>query len=141
MKKLLAILIVILGVGLSAQTPNITQYDQQVFSQGVNTVTGTPVWTNTYLSGTALCNQIAPVVPATVTNPSRLFFDDSANPGKVCIVPLSSTLLPALPNGVGFVSTITQTDNIGQASPRSAASNPFGRQGVPSALTGLKVTQ
>ena len=72
-------------------------------------------------------------------NPTRFLFDDAANPGKVCIVPLTAGLLPALPNGIGYATTLTQTDNIGQLSGVSAASNPFTRQAPPSVLTGLKL--
>jgi hypothetical protein len=121
----------------SAQAPNIASYQLNVFAPGVSVTTGSPVSTTTYLAAAALCNQTPPVVPPTVVNPGHFAFDDQANPGKSCIVPLVSTLLPGLPNGVGYETTLTQTDNIGQVSPGSAASNPFNRQGLPAVLTGL----
>lgn len=121
-----------------AQAPNIVSYQEQTFAPGVDPTTGSPIQTNTYAASLATCNQAPPVVPPTVTNPTRIFFDDAANAGKVCIVTLASALLPALPNGVGYVSTLSQTDNLGQTSPRSAASNPFSRQAGPAALTHLQ---
>lgn len=123
----------------AAQTANIVTYNQQTFSPGVNTVTGTPIQTNSYQASGVVCGQVAPTVPASIVNPTRFFIDDAAVPGKVCIGALASVLLPALPNGVGYQSTFTQVDNLGQESPRSAASNPFGKQGTPAALTGLKI--
>lgn len=123
----------------SAQAPNVTSYTQEVFAPGVSTVTGSPMWTNVYTASAAVCNQTAPTVPPSVVNPTRVFFDDAANPGRVCIVTLVSGLLAALPNQSGYLTTMLQTDNLGQSSARSDPSNPFGRQGPPSKLTGVKI--
>lgn len=125
-------------LGVSAQAA-ITRYDQQVFAPGVSPVTGSPQWTNSYVASLAVCGQTLVVGSGSVVNPTKLAFDDPAAPGKVCVITFASVLLTALPNGVGYTSTITQTDNLGQTSARSAASNPFDKQGVPAVLTGLKV--
>lgn len=141
MKRIALSIILMLAVSsaASAQAANITQYTQQVFAPGVNPVTGAPQWTNVYQAASVACNQAPITVTGTVVNPTRLEFDDSANTGKVCIVSLATTLLSALPNGVGYTSTLTQTDSLGQVSPRSAASNPFTQQGAPNAPTGFKI--
>lgn len=119
---------------------NIVRYDMQVFAPGVNTVTGSPVQTNTYLVAAVTCGQPKVVVPAGgVVNPTRFAFDDPADATKDCIGLLAAGLLPALPNGIGYRTTLTQTDNLGQTSPRSAASTPFDRQGPPVVLTGVRV--
>lgn len=115
-------------------------YAQQVFAPGVSTATGTPIFVNTYTASAFVCNQAALVIPpGGVTNPTQVSFDDVANAGKACVASLVSTLLPALPNGTGYLSTMTQTDNLGQTSARSAASNPFGRQGAPGVLTNFRI--
>ena len=133
----LALLLVLLRVTLHAQTPNIVSYQLSVYAPGVSPVTGSPISTTTYQAGAAVCNQTLPIVPAAVVNPTRFFFDDPANPGKACIVPLNAAVLPGLPNGVGYTTTLTQTDNLGQVSGASAASNPFNKQGIPPVLTNL----
>lgn len=118
---------------------NVVQIDLQTFAPGVSTVTGAPLKSDTYLLGTIVCNSTAPAVPATVINPTRFFYDDLVNAGKVCIGTLVNTLLPSLPNQSGYLATVTATDNLGATSPRSAASNPFAVQAAPPARTGLKV--
>lgn len=138
----LAVLFLFASIPAQAQIAGIVQVNVQTFAPGVNTVTGMPTSDNLYLVNSFLCNQVAPVVPVTVINPLRFFFDDPASttvPKRVCIATIVSTLLPSLPNLPGYVITVTQTDSIGQTSPRSAASNPFAIQGIPSAPTGLKV--
>lgn len=122
-----------------AQAPNITKYDQQVFAPGVDPAVGAPLWTNTYQATAAVCNQAPPTVAAVVTNPTQIVFDDLANAGRVCTIVIASSLLPALPNQAGYVTTLTQTDTLGQTSARSAASNPFSKQGVPAVLTNVRV--
>jgi hypothetical protein len=122
-----------------AQAPNIVQYDMQIFAPGVNTTTGSPVQTNTYQVSNVVCNQSPLSVTGTTMNPTRFEVDDAANAGKVCTGTLTSVLLPSLPNGVGYQATMTQTDNLGQTSPRSGPSNSFGKQGVPAAPTGFKL--
>lgn len=139
-----SLLLAVLGACLcaapaAAQAPNISKYDQQVFAPGVDPSTGAPLWTNTYQASAALCDQAAPTVPAVVANPTQIVFDDPAHAGRVCAITIASTLLVALPNQSGYVTTLTQTDTLGQTSARSAASNPFTKQGVPAVLTNVRV--
>jgi len=138
MKYILAFLLLLIPSIASAQAPNITSYVLEVFAPGVPT-TGTPVLTLSFPSTSAVCNQTAPSVPPNVVNPTQFWFDDSAVSGKVCIVQILSGSLNPLPNAGGYTSAVSQTDNLGQQSARSAASNPFAKQGIPSTLTNLKV--
>jgi len=138
-RVLLAVLFVSLASIAHAQAPNITGYSLETYGPGVTPATGQPIQSTPYTSAAVQCNQTAPTVPNTVANPTRFFFDDAANPGKVCIGSLTSTYLQALPNGSGYTVYLTQTDNLGQTSARSAVSNPFGKQGIPAILTNLKV--
>lgn len=119
---------------------NIVSYDLLTFSPSVNTTTGSPIQTTTMLVGAFVCNQTKLVVSGTVVNPTQVAFDDPAAPAtKDCIAPLASTVLIALPNGVGYKSVLVARDNLGQLSVRSAASNPFDKQGNPSVPTGLRI--
>lgn len=126
---------------VSSAQGSIVSYQQQIFAPGVSPGTGTPQWTNTYLSSAFVCGQAPIAAPASgdVVNPGHIEFDDPTTPGKSCIASFVGSWLSALPNGVGYMMTLTATDNMGQVSARSAASNPFDRQGPPPALTGLKV--
>ncbi len=137
----LAVALVVLTASSAAAqlASNIVQVDLQIFAPGVSTVTGSPVSATSYLVALFTCNQVAPTVPATVTNPTRFFFDDVTNPGKVCLGTLVSSILPALPNTSGYLATVTVTDTTGQTAARSAASNPFGTVAAPTVRTGLKV--
>jgi hypothetical protein len=137
-KLLIVVFLFAASLTVSAQAA-ITKYDQQVFAPGVSPVTGSPQWTNSYVASLAVCGQTLVVGTGSVVNPTKIAFDDPNAAGKVCIITLASALLTALPNGVGYTSTLTQTDNLGQTSARSAASNPFDKQGVPGVLTGLRV--
>lgn len=138
-RVILAVIFLVLSVtSAMAQAPNIAQYHQLVFGPGVDPQTGSPIWTNDYTATAATCNLVAPTVPATVTNPTAIFFDDQAHPGMSCQILIASTMLPAIPNGPGYVAVLTQTDNLGQTSARSAASNPFAKQGIPAVLTNVK---
>lgn len=141
MVKRFVVLVVVVAVHASVfAQATIVRYDMQVFAPGVNTATGTPIQTNTYLVAAVTCGQPKVVVsPGGVVNPSRFAFDDPADVTKDCIGLLAAGLLPALPNGVGYRTTLTQTDSLGQTSPRSAASPPFDRQGPPAVLTGVRV--
>ncbi len=135
----LVLVLALIAAPAAAQSPNIVKYDQQVFAPGVDPAAGAPLWTNTYQVSAAACNQAPPTVPATVVNPTQVVFDDPAAAGRVCTIALASTLLTALPNQAGYLTTLTQTDTLGQTSARSAASNPFGRQGPPAAPTSVRV--
>jgi hypothetical protein len=117
----------------------VTKYSLLIIAPGANPATASPVQSTDYLVNAFVCNQVAPTVPASVTNPTQFFFDDPANVGKVCIASLTATTLTALPNAPGYVGVVTATDDLGQVSARSAASNPFNRQGPPAAPTGIRV--
>ena len=137
MKKfLLASIVVGCAVtSVKGQAPNIVSYTLDTFAQGATS----PMQSTPYQSTSIACNQVAPTVPTSVTNPTKFFFDDAANVGKVCIGTLGGTWLQAIPNGPGYYVTLTQTDNIGNTSARSAGSNPFVRQGNPAVVTNVRV--
>lgn len=140
MKALILVLALLaIAAPLAAQT--IVSSKQEIFAAGVSTLTGSPVQTNVFLAAGTVCNQTAPVVPALVVNPQRFLYDDPANAGKVCIQTMTSAQLAAIPNGAGYLATLSVTDDLGQTSARSAASNPFSQQGAPAAPTGYKAVR
>lgn len=117
----------------------VTKYTLLVIAPGQDPATAAPVQSTDYQAGVFTCNQAPPTVPASVINPTHVSFDDPANAGKVCVATLIATTLTALPNAPGYVALLTATDNLGQVSPRSAASNPFSRQGAPAAPTTVRI--
>lgn len=139
MKKFLFVPFILFAVNAQAQAPNIVSYTLDTYAPNVTPATGSPLQSTPYMAANITCNQVALSVPNNVANPTRFQFDDAANAGKVCIGSLSSGWLTALPNGQGYTTYISQTDNLNQTSVRSAASNPFARQGSPAVLTNLKV--
>jgi hypothetical protein len=117
----------------------VASYTMEVWSAGVNPASGSPVTSTTFLVGTVTCNQAAITVPGTVINPTRLVWDDPAVAGKVCIATINSTVLTALPNGLGYFVTLRAVDTAGLVSARSTASNSFNQQVPPPALTNVKL--
>jgi len=134
-----SLIALILTANINAQSPNIASYTWEVFAPGVSPVTGSPISVTNFQALNASCNQAPPTIPANVVNPVAIIFDDAANFGRVCIINIPSNTLVALPNQPGYLSTLSQTDTIGQLSARSAASNPFARQSVPLTITNVKV--
>jgi hypothetical protein len=124
----------------AAAQATIVSYTLEVYAPGVVPPAGLPISTTTYLAGAVTCGLPKAVVPpAGVVNGTRANWEDPANPALDCSVPLAASVLTALPNAPGYRAYMTQTDNIGQTSVRSAASNPFARQGSPAVLTGVRV--
>jgi hypothetical protein len=136
---LVVMLTLLLAAPVSAQETNIASYVQDVFAPGVDPAAGAPMWSNTYQATAAVCNQTPGTIPPTVVNPTQILWDDKDHAGRVCVATLVSTLLPALPTASGYVTTLKRVDTAGQASGRSAASNPFDRLAPPAAPTGVKV--
>lgn len=92
--------------------------------------------TETFTAGVTVCNQVAPVVGA--TNPTRIFWDDLANAGKVCVfTATASNSLVSFPIG-SYELTLSATNAAG-SSPESAPRVPFVRLSAPAAPTGVKV--
>lgn len=139
MMKTVFVLLLLMSGSVYAQAPNIKSYKQEVFAPGVSTVTGSPLLTVTYQAAAVLCGQVPFVPPATVKNPTQIEFDDVASVGKACIASLTSTFLPSMPTGTGFLTTLSQTDDVNQTSPRSTPANPFATQPAPSAPVNVKV--
>lgn len=135
----LAAALIALATPAFAQAPNVVSYTHEIFAAGVNTVTGSPLMATVYQASNVVCNLVKLPVPPTVKNPHQIEWDDPIHAGQVCTATLVSTVLPSLPTGSGFLSTLRQTDDINQTSARSAPSNPFGVQGIPLVITGLFV--
>jgi hypothetical protein len=139
MKRFSVLCLVLMVISASRVEAQITSYRQDVFAAGVNPSVGSPVTSNTYQASAFTCNQVAPAIPATLTNPTRILFDDPANAGRVCLATLSSTLLSALPNGLGYFSTLVAIDSTGLQSLRSTPTNSFNQQVLPPAPTNVKL--
>lgn len=136
---LAAVLVACFAPPARAQAPNVVSYTHEIFASGVSTVTGNPLISTVYQATNVVCNLAKLPVPPTVKNPHQIEFDDPIHTGQACIATLVSTVLPSLPTGTGFLSTLKQTDDAGQTSARSTPSNPFGVQGIPPVITGLSV--
>jgi len=136
---LVVALAIVFARSASAQTGALVSVELQIYNPGVDPVTGQPVQVNSFTYATAVCNQGPPPPPAaTAFNPTRILWVDTIA-GRVCIADRGAVLnaLPILPGD--YRGTITVTDDRGLVSPRSAASNPFARAGLPAARTGLRV--
>ena len=128
------------SIMLSAQAPNIVQYNMYIFAPGVPpTNPANAIQFNQFQATDVICNQAAPTVPNNVINPTTFFFDDVAQFGRVCIGKLVSQTILALPNQAGYVAAFTQIDNFNQSSGLSGPSNPFARLGAPSTLTNVRI--
>jgi hypothetical protein len=141
--SLLALALLTLALPAYAQGA-ITKYTLLVIAPGQNPATAAPVQTTDLAVGVVTCNQTPPPgwpppLTAAPTNPTTLRWDDPVNAGKLCSAPLAGTLLTALPNAPGYIGVLTATDDIGQVSARSAASNPFTRQGAPAVPTTVRI--
>jgi hypothetical protein len=136
---LVALFAVLVPMAGAAQTGALVSIELQIYNPGVDPVLGQPVQVNSFTYATAVCNQAPPPTPTgTVFNPTRVLWDDTIA-GRVCIADRGTVLnaLPILPGD--YRGTVTVTDDRQLTSPRSAASNPFGRASSPAARTGLRV--
>ena len=132
MKTILTLAFVALASVASAQS--ITDYAAKYYNVGAPA----PVQTETFLAAAVSCNQVAPTNTNTV-NPTRIYWDDPANTGKVCIyTPTSGAPLLSLPVG-SFEGTLTANNQAG-SSPESARV-PFSKLAAPAVLTGLRFTR
>lgn len=123
----------------------VLSWDLKFFSAGVNPATGAPLLSANITVAASTCD-LAPITvpPGPIVNPTRIFIDDPALPGRVCqLAPTTSAgLLLSVPLGVGIVAT-AEARGATQVSPRSAASAPFTRAIVPVAPavpTNLRIT-
>lgn len=138
MRKLICIALIslCLAVSVHAQTP--VSYKLEVWTAGSNVDTGLPIKSIDFVPTQITCNQVPQPVPAQVFNPTKFYFDDVNNPGKVCGANFPSTYLDNIPNGSGYFNTLTYATAEALVAPRSAASNFFTRM-ILNVLTGLKV--
>jgi len=143
-RVVVALVVALVGpVAAQAQTGVFVRADFQIYQPGVDPVLGAPFQTSTYAITATTCNQVAPAPdPVIVANPTRMIWNDPTNPGKVCIAD-QATFLAALPTiGSGsYLATMTQTDDFGTTTARSAPSNSFTRRPPPAAATGLRSTK
>jgi len=133
MRCFVCIVILLLLYAVKASAQSLVNGLVEISNQGAPS----PFTSNSFTITPASCNQ-NPVSAATY-NPTRLQFDDVTNVGKVCIFDQGPFLLalPVIPGN--YTLTVTVTDDRGLTSPRSAASNPFGRALPPIARTGVRV--
>ena len=123
-----------------AQTGAWVSVEIQTYAPGVNPATGQPVQRDSFPLSAGQCNQAPLPIPTTVVfNPRLVQINDPVNPGRACLFDRGTVLmgLPVVPGE--YRSTATATDDRGLTSPRSAASNPFGRVNEPSAPAGVAV--
>lgn len=139
------LLIASLASAQVAPEPTVS-WDIEFWSAGVNTATGTPITSVNILVSASTCD-LAPT-PAntptgTIVNPTRIYVDDPARPGRRCqMAPTTSSgLLMSLPAQAGMFATALGRGATLTASARSAASNPFSRLVVapPPVATGVGV--
>lgn len=144
----LACLLCMIGVATraSAQSPEaVVSYDYGVFAAGVNPSTGSPVSAITNFLTSAVTCGLSPkqANPGTVTNPTKVYFDDPANPSTADCEwnpAAASGYLQGLPLGSGFLGYL-RAHGATTVSAWSAASNPFNHQAVsPAVPTGIRET-
>ena len=130
--------LLLLFVASLASAQAITGYDVRIYNQGASA----PLQGPTTLA--VVCNQTPPAAPpATVVNPTKIWFTDAANAGKACVYSESgSGVLSALPFGAANYEATVVAKNGAGASPESARSNLFSRPGsAPGAPTGLQIAR
>lgn len=122
-----------------AQSP-ITLVTFKVYVQGATT----PIQTPTVMAITNfVCNTTKPTDPTSVqVNPTKIYFDDIVNTGKVCLYTDPGTgVLFSVPFGTQVYEARVSATNSGGTSPDSLVSNSFSHPGAPpTAPTGLKVS-
>lgn len=121
-------LLVCLGVSTaaSAQTGAITTVTLQVFANGVDPATGTPVQSSSAAYSLVACNQAKPALPAPgtiVVLPKTILWDDPVNVGKVCTLDRAA-FFGGLPIGT-YRAAVTLTNDVNLTSPRGVAADPF----------------
>lgn len=122
-----------------AQSP-ITSVTLKFFIQGGTTTVQTP----TVMPITSfVCNTTKPADPvAPVVNPTKIYFDDPVNVGKICLyTDPGSGVLFSVPFGTQVYEGRISATNAGGTGPDSSVSNSFSHPGAPPlVLTGLKVS-
>lgn len=124
-------LLAALAAAVSAQTAPIDSYENRHYAAGA----AAPTQTYTFPATATVCNQADPGSGVTV-NPTRLIWDDPANPGRVCIHQFAAgSTLFSLPIGnyEGTLIAVNQGGASGE-SPRA----PFSRLGPPSVPSGVR---
>jgi len=135
-RSILAALLLTLCAAI-AQAQTTTSYTLKIYAQGATQ----PTSTTSLQAQNFVCGQ--PQLPATATNPTRVQFNDPADPTKACEYRDPGTgPLFALPFGPqNYTATLTAVNGAG-ASPESAASLPFSHPGAAAAApTGVHVTR
>lgn len=121
-------LLVVPFVTLSAQaaTGAITTVTLQVFANGVDPATGTPIQSSTAAFSLVACNVAKPTLPApgtVVVQPKTIIWDDPVNVGKACTLDRSA-FFGGLPVGT-YRAAVTLTNDVNLTSPRGVAADPF----------------
>lgn len=141
--RCLTLLLPWVALGLLASSASaqslITTYQVRIYIQGGGVA---PVSTFDISSNDVRCGQAKVAAPTgTVSNPSRLRWDDPLNPAVMDCEWVDSGTGPlfALPVSLTntYVAAMVAVDPNG-TSPESARSNPFTRRGLPAAPTGVR---
>lgn len=128
------LLVCLILVPISAAAQTIDSYQAKYYNAGAPS----PVQTESFPVSAASCNQAPPVITSTV-NPSRVVWDDPANPGKVCIYSAApSGPLFSIPVG-NYEGTLTAINAAGASA--ESARVPFSRLAVPPVPTGVRVNR
>lgn len=135
--------LLLMAATVQAQVAPTDHYEVRFYNQGSPTAiqVSPPIGPSSFT-----CNMVAPSVPPVVTNPTKLFFDDVANAGKVCLYTdpgTSGGILFSVPlSGNVLEATINVFTTTGAASGESARSNTFTHPGqAPPVRTGFKAIQ
>ena len=90
--------------------------------------------TDTFPASAIACNQAPPTTLNTI-NPTRVIWDDTVNPGRVCSYsPPPTGSLPSLPLG-NFEGSLVAGNAVGTV---ESARSPFSRQGPPLVPSGVR---
>lgn len=133
----LALVCGLLGIAGSLQAQSLpTSYQAAFYNAGA----AQPLQqSDTFLRTAASCNQTAPTTVSTV-NPTRVVWNDEANPGKVCVFAFpSSAALFSLPIPGSYEATLKAVNAAGASAESNRA--PFSRLAPSAVPTGLQFIQ
>jgi hypothetical protein len=135
MKRIVFLFASLMFFASVAHAQPITKWTARTYNVGAPSPVVGPI---DLLAANQTCNVDPATVVPTPTNPLKLVWDDTANPGKVCVYadPGNGPLL-ATAYGGNYETTLTATNSAGTS--LESARAPFTHPGVaPSAPTGVK---
>ena len=134
----MALVLAVLASAVSAQVEPTVSRTIDVFSQGADPATATPVRSTTFTAAQTVCGQTKVTITGTPINPTKVYVADPADATKDCVIDATS-FLGTVPAPGTYILT-TKRNGATTVSPRSAASNPFERRALaPAADGGVRV--